>query len=189
VNNLPSLPTVAQLRPVGTGAAVLTRRNFLVYSGVGLVSLSLLPVTSAFANRTDITPNDAQGFNALCQLLTNKSLDMPLTTRALSALTAVDKAFTEKTMMLSSFIKKGNHTSIEALKAAPDFQGEIRQTALTIISSLYLGYAGTPRPDHAEDNTQFVTYTGALMYRLTYKYTPIPSYSRWSTGYWTSVPK
>lgn len=189
MNNLPPLPSVAQLRPVGRGAAVLTRRKFLVYSAAGLVSMSLLPAAASLAATAGSQDIEERTFNRLCQFLTGKELQLSLTQRAFSALNQVDKEFGRKATALAMFIKNGQFASIETLKVAAELKDELRATALNIIASLYLGYAGTARPDHAEDDTQFVTYTEALMYRLTYDYTPIPSYSRWSTGYWTSVPK
>jgi Membrane bound FAD containing D-sorbitol dehydrogenase. len=189
VSKLLPLPAVAQLRQSQTGAAVTSRRHFLMYSGVGMMSLTLLPNLSAFANTPVISSDDGTDFHQLCEFLTAKTLEPALTQRALSALNQVNGAFSQQAQQLAALIHNGRYASIEALKVAPDFIGKAKQTAMNIIASLYLGYAGTAQPGKAEDDTQFVTYTQALMYRQTYAYTPIPSYSRWSTGYWTSVPK
>lgn len=148
-----------------------------------------LPGKSAWAALQASTGNGSAEFHALSQFLTAKSLDATLTDRALSALTKVDAVFATQASQLADFIRQGGFNDIEALKTAASFNETYRSTALKIIASLYMGFAGTPRPGHAEDDTQFVTYTQALMYRLTYDYVPIPSYSRWSTGYWTSVPQ
>lgn len=189
MSKLPPLPTVAQLQRSSAVAAVLSRRHFLVYSGAGLMSLTLLPNVSVFAESTAMGETGGTRFHQLCEFLTGKELQMSLTERAFSALSKVDSQFGPLAENLASLIHQGRYASIEALKVAPEFSEETRRTAMNIIASLYLGYAGTARPGHAEDDTQFVTYTQALMYRQTYKYTPIPSYSRWSTGYWTTIPK
>ncbi|MGK3124257.1 sugar dehydrogenase complex small subunit [Candidatus Pantoea formicae] len=189
MSKLLPLPAVAQLRQSQAGAAVLSRRHFLMYSGAGMMSLTLLPNLSTFASTPTIASNDGADFHQLCEFLTAKTLEPSLTQRAYSALSHVDDTFAQKAQQLAGLIHKGRYANIEALKVAPELTGEVKQTAMNIIASLYLGYAGTARPGHAEDDTQFVTYTQALMYRQTYAYAPIPSYSRWSTGYWTSVPK
>ncbi len=189
MNKYPPLPALAELHPAGFNSAGVTRRSFLIYSAAGLVSISLIPASESFAALPVSNVEEENEFNRLCRFLTGKDLSLSLTKRSFSALSHVDTDFEQRARELSAFIRRGHYASIEALKVDSKFDDHLRQTALSIISSLYLGYAGTARPDHSEDNTQFVTYTEALMYRLTYDYTPIPSYSRWSTGYWTSVPK
>ncbi len=79
-------------------------------------------------------------------------------------------------------------TSAAAFKVHRGLSESLRQDALAIVSSLYLGYAGVAKWGVANDDSQFITYTEALMYRLSTGYTPIPSYSPWDTGYWTRTP-
>lgn len=189
MNNLPNLPSVTMLRGKTPGIGILSRRSFLLYSGVSLMALSLFRSPDALASLTQPDLKAEEQFRRLCEFLTAKELDLSLTSQAFSALTKVDAKFNDKAASLADFIRNNKVVDIEALKAFPSFTAGIRETALNIIGSLYMGYAGTPRPGQAEDDTQFVTYTQALMYRLTYEFTPIPSYSRWSTGYWSTLPK
>ena len=64
----------------------------------------------------------------------------------------------------------------------------LRETAATIVSAWYLGYTGTPIPLRAEDDTGFVTFTGALMYEPTMDATVRPSYARAGLNYWVEPP-
>lgn len=183
MSHLSLLPSVAQLRAADKGIGVLSRRRFLLYSGAGLLSLALLKGRNAWAAPLSLNGSEEEKFHQLCQFLTVKELNASLTVRALAAFSKVDAGFGAQAASLGAFVQREGFSDIEALKNAPQFTGELKKTALTIISGLYLGYAGTPQAS-AEDNTQFITYTQALMYRQTYDHTPIPSYSRWSTGYW-----
>lgn len=122
------------------------------------------------------------------QFLTGKGLDKALCDRAGSAITINNPNFFENLVKLQDFIKENDVSDVEALQTTPGFEGELRDTAKLLISALYLGYSGTPKAHSSVDDVQFVTFTQAITYQITHPYTPIPSYSRWGTGYWAHLP-
>jgi len=163
-----------------------SRRSFITGSAALLGTFSVVPVSAiAFAKENSASVSNMQ---EIAQFLTGKTIDSSLAERAGIALTKIDPDFTVQLLQLAKFIHAGKISDIEALKVAPGFEGEVRSTAQKIISALYLGYAGDPVMLSSEDNVQFVTYTQAITYQLTEKYTPVPSYSRWGTGYWEHLP-
>ena len=161
----------------------ISRRKFLTLTSV-TVSASFIPVMNAQV----LAQTTGADFQKLSAFLTGKEIKQELAQKAWDALLKVDNTFSEHYEKLRNFITSYNVKTVDDLQQHPDFKGELRQTAMTLISAYSLGYAGTARPVHAEDNTVFITYNDALMYSLTYHYTPIPSYSRWGTGYWSYVP-
>jgi fructose 5-dehydrogenase small subunit len=174
------------------------RRAFIAQSGVTLGALAVFP--SLAVSQAQVSPAaqaassaasaaiSDPAFHQLAEFLTGKTLDGALTVRTLQALKKVDPPFDAKAGAVSRYIAANTFTNIDAFTQHADLPAQIKADALAIVSALYLGYAGTARTGVAHDNTQFVSYTQALMYRLTNRYTPIPSYSRWGTGYWTTVP-
>ncbi|MDF7673723.1 sugar dehydrogenase complex small subunit [Acetobacteraceae bacterium ESL0709] len=132
---------------------------------------------------------DTSTIHYLSELLTAKTIDPSLATRAGQAITRTDPSFPAHITALKQFLELHNITDIEALKSNPGFEGEIKTAAQKLISALYLGYAGQPVMLSSDDNVEFVTYREALTYRLTKDYTPVPSYSRETTGYWASLPE
>ncbi|WP_321880952.1 sugar dehydrogenase complex small subunit [Paraburkholderia bannensis] len=169
------------------------RRAFLSHGGLMLGALAVFPALAVSqAQAGQDSPGAAisqQDFHQLAQFLTGKTLDGALAVRALAALMKVDAQFGAKAASISSYIAKNTLADVDAFSRHAVLPENIKADALAIIASFYLGYAGTAKSGAAHDNTQFVTYTQALMYRLTERYTPIPSYSRWGTGYWTTVPR
>ncbi|TMV86492.1 hypothetical protein FGG78_19795 [Thioclava sp. BHET1] len=164
------------------GRHTLSRRKFLLSSAAVGAFMSSAGNSFAAALSSDVE------IQKTAQLLTGKAVDSDLASRAVSALTKVSADFPKDLAALQSFIGAHQISDIEALKATPAFQGKLRQTALDMIGALYLGYAGTPKALSATDDVEFVTYSQALTFQLTHPYTPIPSYSRWSTGYWAEKP-
>lgn len=127
-------------------------------------------------------------FHDTAQILTGKTFSLSLAKRAYVALARVDNGFPHRAQALSRFLYANGVTNADAFKVHRALSESLRQDALAIVSSLYLGYAGVAKWGVAKDGTQFVTYTEALMHRFSTRYTPIPSYSRWNTGYWTRMP-
>jgi len=166
-----------------------SRRNFLFWGGAAAAASFVLVLSAQAAvelNEGIVTPA-AAGFHDISQFLTGKEIVPQLAERAWWALTNHDSSFGEKYQILRDFIAASNARTIDQLKTHKAFDTALRQTALAIISAYYLGYVGTPRSLRAHDDTIFITYTQALMYRLTYEQTPIPTYSRWESGYWGSL--
>lgn len=168
------------------GAVSTSRRSFILHSVALIGTFSVMPISSVFAEES---PAKAlNGMQQLAQFLTAKPIDAALAQRAGSALTITDANFPANLLKLADFIAKNGLASVDNLKTTPGFEGDLKTTAQQIISALYLGYAGDPVQLSAKDNVQFVSYTQALTYQLTKAYTPIPSYSRWGTGYWDKLP-
>ncbi|WP_310631244.1 sugar dehydrogenase complex small subunit [Paraburkholderia sp.] len=174
------------------GAPDGARRVFLAQGGVMLSALAMFPALAIAPAHAEpgapVAAISQQDFHQLAQFLTGKTLDGALAVRALDALLKVDAQFGAKAAAISRYIATHSLADVDAFSQYAALPATIKADALAIISSFYLGYAGTAKSGAAHDNTQFVTYTQALMYRLTERYTPIPSYSRWGTGYWTTVP-
>ena len=162
--------------------SALSRRNFLFTTGLTF-SVTAVPWINSAASAQGL----GSDFRSLSEFLTAKPISQSLADRAQIALATVNPGFAQKVSGLISFLKSVNAASIDAIKDDPRFAGQLKTDALTIVSAYYLGFAGTPDSAKAEDNTVFITYTAALMYRLTYEHTPIPSYSRWGTGYWSTL--
>jgi len=174
--------------PAAGGA--FSRRNFLVFGGAAAAAAHFAPVITARAaveTAGGLAASVGGDFYRISQFLTGKEMAPLLAERAWWALTNHDSAFAGKYEALRAFIAASRARTINELKTDKAFSPALRQTALAIISAYYLGYVGTPQSLHAHDDTIFITYTQALMYRLTYDKTPIPTYSRWESGYWDSL--
>ncbi|NVO27230.1 hypothetical protein HJ526_07360 [Donghicola sp. C2-DW-16] len=159
-----------------------TRRLFLMGTAALMASGALISrPLPAIAQTADSM--------AIAELVTGKTIDPALAKRAVDAITVTQPDYPQALSRLASFAAEQGITDVETLKTADGFDGELKTTAKTLISALYLGYAGTPVAHTSDDGVQFVTYTQALTYRLTEPYTPIPSYSRQGTGYWAHLPE
>ncbi len=168
-------------RDRGPHAVRPTRRMFLLGSAAVLASAAVVShPLSAIAQTSDAM--------SMAELVTGKSIDPALASRAIEAITVNQPDFPQALEKLRAFAEENGITDVETLKTADGFDGDLKDTAKTLLSALYLGYTGTPKAHSSTDNVQFVTYTQALTYRLTEPYTPIPSYSRWGTGYWAELP-
>jgi len=165
----------------------ITKRRFLLSSAALFGTAAIAGTTPGLA-LADTTPATSD-LTKMASFLTGKSVDAALAQRAGSAIGKIDQTYPQALAKLQAFIAANNIADVESLQDAPGFDDELRGTARTLISALYLGYAGTPKGQSATDDVQFVTYTQALTYQLTYPFTPIPSYSRWSSGYWAHLPE
>lgn len=163
-----------------------SRRSFITSSAAILGAFTVAPVFGL--DITSSKANSLTGMQGIAEFLTAKKIDAALANKAGAALSKIDSEFTTHLISLANFIIKNNIQDIETLKSANGFEGDIKLTAQKIISALYLGYAGDPIPLSSDDNVQFVTYTQAITFKLTERFTPIPSYSRWGTGYWEHLP-
>ncbi|MHB8284706.1 MAG: sugar dehydrogenase complex small subunit [Caulobacteraceae bacterium] len=166
---------------------MLSRRKLLASAAV--VSGVAVAGVGPYLAMSQGSPAPTLDLHPLAQLLTGKPLDPWVVARATSVITSQNPNFPADATALAGFIKTNNIADIEALKVDPRFAGKMHDTAKLLISALYLGYVGTPGDASAHDGVQFVTFTDALTFRLTHDFTPIPSYSRWGTNYWTTVPK
>ena len=174
--------------PAGRAEALaggLDRRGFVVSGAFALAALggARWLVAPALAE-------DADTFLRLSAFLTDvPDLDATLAARAFGQLTALDATFPEKTAQLAGAVTSSLAPSIDDFLAHPaSSDTALRETAATIVSAWYLGYTGTPVPLRAEDDTGFVTFTGALMYRATIDATVRPTYARDGLNYWVEPP-
>lgn len=177
------------------GDTVFSRRSFLLL-GSSAIASAFMPAIAARGSVADIINNTESGadisaqadtdFRKISQFLTGKDLSPELCARAWWALTNHDSAFIGKYQALRNFIAAGNAADIDSLKTDAAFTEELQQTAAAMISAYYLGYVGAPQAVRAHDDTIFITYTQALMYRLDYERVPIPTYSRWGEDFWGS---
>ena len=178
----------AGLEALGTDRASgrgIDRRTFLVSGTFALAALG--------GTRALIVPaeaSDAETFRTLSAFLTETPyLDPALAARAFGQLTELDPAFPEKVGRLSEVVTSSLAPSMDDFLAHPASSGSaIRETMVTIVSAWTLGYTGTPVPLRAEDDTRFVTFTGALMYRPTMDATVRPTYARDGLNYWVEPP-
>jgi hypothetical protein len=163
----------------------LDRRGFVMAGAVALAAFGGVRwlVTPALAS-------DADTFLTLSGFLTDvPDLDPALAARAFGQLTQLDAGFPEKTARLAGAVTSSLAPSIDDFLAHPaSSDTALRETATTIVSAWYLGYTGTPVPLRAEDDTGFVTFTGALMYRATIEATVRPTYARDGLNYWVEPP-
>lgn len=163
----------------------LNRRSFLVGSTMLAGTISTFSQVPAA-----LAEDEAQGqvMVRVASLLAGKDVDPILVARAESALKISDEGFSEGFAVLAHFISANGITDSRSLDAAPGFDGELRETAKTLLKALYLGYTGEPQAHVANDGVQFVTFTQALGFQVTSPFVPIPSYSRWRSGYWAALP-
>lgn len=134
--------------------------------------------------------SDAETFGTLSAFLTDASdIDPAVAARAFGQLTELDATFPEQTANLADAVSSSLAPSMDDFLAHPaSGDTALRQTMLTIVSAWYLGYTGTPVALRAEDDTGFVTYTGALQFRPTMDATVRPTYARAGLNYWVEPP-
>lgn len=168
------------------GEISASRRSFLIKTTALLASFTLIPahaVITAPAGTSVISQ-----LQKTAQFLTESQQDPQLISRAANALLKVNSNFAADLQQLSKLIEDNKINNVNELKTSKLFEGKPQQTAKDILSALYLGYAGTPVMLSSEDNVVFVAYAQALTYQLTKDFTPVPSYSRWKSGYWAHLP-
>lgn len=169
-----------------------SRRRVLLSAGMVAAAASLLPwAKMAYAQSpAQASPAELVQFLALSELLTcHKSLPADVSARLYAALAAGDRTLGARVANLAKALSDAGITDMSKFKnSAVDQNATLKALAMQIVSGWYLGYSGTPGPEAATDNVQFITYTGALMYRPTVDVTVIPTYSRAGTNYWSQPP-
>ncbi len=185
---------MSERQTAGTGkgqqAAIggaLDRRAFLVSGAFALTALAgtrWLVATAAAA------PADTDAFRTLSAFLTGApGLDAEIAARAFGQLTELDASFPEKAGVLASAVATSDAPSMDDFLAHPASSDlALRTTAVTVVSAWYLGYTGTPIALRAEDDTGFVTFTGALQFEPTMDATLRPTYARAGLNYWVEPP-
>jgi fructose 5-dehydrogenase small subunit len=109
--------------------------------------------------------------------------------RAWSQLVALDAGFPQAVQRLRDAVTQAGLVSMSAFLASPLAQdAALIRTATTITSAFYLGFTGTPVSHRDKDDTGFVTFAGALMWRPTIDNTVIPTFARGKTDYWIAPP-
>jgi fructose 5-dehydrogenase small subunit len=129
-------------------------------------------------------------FTDISRFITGSKLDdASALDRAWSQLVALDAGFPEAVRHLSDAVKQARLTSMAAFLASPLAKNAaLIKTATTITSAFYLGFTGTPVSHRDKDDTGFVTFAGALMWRPTIDNTVIPTFARGKTDYWIEPP-
>jgi hypothetical protein len=167
----------------------MRRRDLLV--GIGVVALlagSGVALETSFAAADGGAPPVA--FVQLSQFITGADLtDRPAMARAWTQLSALDAGFPAAVAQLHSAVVNGGFKAMPDFLASPLAKGATAlKTVGAITSAWYLGYTGTQRSLTMTDDTGFVTYTGALMWRPTAGLMVIPTYSLGATNYWVDPP-
>jgi hypothetical protein len=166
------------------------RRSFLISAGRAGIGASAICLTGWLISTSEAANENVETFRALSGLVTGKSdLDISLAERAYAQLRVLDADFPQKVAALAELARSSGAKTIDALLASSRGGDETSRAAIvTIVSTWYLGFTGTPISLRAEDSTGFVTFTKALMYEPTIDATVRPSYARAGTGYWVDPP-
>jgi hypothetical protein len=177
--------TQASLRPAA--GSDIDRRGFIVS---GAFALTALYGARWLVATAEAAPADAGAFRTLSAFLTGApDLDAELVARAFGQLTELDASFPEKAGALASAVATSDAPSMDDFLAHPASSDlGLRASAATIVSAWYLGYTGTPIALRAEDDTGFVTFTGALQYAPTMDATVRPTYARAGLNFWVEPP-
>jgi hypothetical protein len=167
--------------------AAIDRRAFIV---AGAFALTAVAGTRWLVASAEAAPADAEAFRTLSAFLTGApDLDAEIAARAFGQLTELDAAFPEKAGALAAAVATSDAPSVDDFLAHPASSDlGLRATAITVVSAWYLGYTGTPIALRAEDDTGFVTYTGALQFEPTMDATVRPTYARAGLNYWVEPP-
>lgn len=172
---------------------MISRRTLLstgaTLTGVGLLTSSW--IGAALAQQvSQAATTDAEQLLQLSLFLTEReSLDASLAQRVLARCTEADPAFADKMKSLWGQIQQQGLSHAGLLRSSPIYQDPVhKDTVQKIVRAWYLGYTGTPVSLRAVDDTELVTFTGALAYTPTLDATVIQTYSRGHTNYWVNPP-
>lgn len=165
----------------------LDRRGFIV---AGAFALTAFAGARWLVATAEAAPADAEAFRTLSAFLTGApDLDAGIAARAFGQLTELDASFPEKVGALAAAVATSDAPSMDDFLAHPASSDVgLRAGAATIVSAWYLGYTGTPISLRAEDDTGFVTFTGALQFEPTMDATVRPTYARAGLNYWVEPP-
>lgn len=128
-------------------------------------------------------------FMRTSRLLTgHNEIDDTLADMAWSALVKRDQGFAQAYAKLTAAIKAEGVSDFHKLpQAAFLHQPDLKAATVALVYAWYLGRVGEVQ-DRSENGPEFVTYTGALMWRPTIDVTVIPTYSRGRPGFWAERP-
>jgi hypothetical protein len=168
-------------------SGALDRRGFIVSGAFALTAFAGARWLVAAA---EAAPADTGAFLTLSAFVTGAvDLDAEIAARAFGQLTELDASFPDKAGALAAAVAASDAPSMDDFLAHPESSDVgLRATAVTIVSAWYLGYTGTPIALRAEDDTGFVTYTGALQFEPTMDATVRPTYARAGLNYWVEPP-
>jgi hypothetical protein len=155
----------------------LARREVLL-GGVlfGLATLSVPPAISAPVSWSD---EASARFMEISALLIPHRLNKEIGKRIGAAMSALNPSLSEHVSGLLDVARKSNARTVEDF--FPDVpEGPLKETALSIISSWYLGVV-TDAPD-----AEVIAYEYALMYQPTRDVMTIPSYAISGPNKWTA---
>ena len=167
------------------------RRGLLAgIGGAALIAGSGVSLDTLIAATAPVgTPPAA--FVATSRFVTGSALaDEAAIARAWSQLVALDAGFAAAVDHLHAAVGSVGLANMSAFLASPlGKDAALLKTVETITSAWYLGYTGTPGDHVVKDDTGFVTFAGALMWRPTIDATVIPTYARGGTDYWVNPPE
>jgi hypothetical protein len=168
------------------------RRRVLLSAGLMAAAAALLPwARMAYADApAQASPAELDAFLGLGERLTGRAhLPPDISARLFAALAQGNHAFGASVIRLVKAMDIAGIDDMRAFKgSAVDTNPELKALAVSIVSGWYLGYTGTPGGAVVKDDTQFITYTGALMFEPTRDVTVIPTYARAGTDYWAVAP-
>lgn len=168
------------------------RRRVLISAGLVAAAGALLPwARMVYAESpAQASPAQLDAFLRLGQRLTGREhLPPDISARLFAALAQGDRTFGANVSRLIQAMDAAGISDMHRFKGSSvDTNPEMKALAVSIVSGWYLGYTGTPVGLAVKDDTQFITYTGALMFAPTRDVTVIPTYARAGTDYWAAAP-
>lgn len=175
----------------GPGASLISVKRRGLLLGIGTTALMAgmgIEVGAFGAAPADTLPPAA--FVEISRFVTGSKLDdASALGRAWSQLVALDAGFPNSVRNLTAAVKLAGLASMAAFMASPLAKdAALVKTATTIVSAFYLGFTGTSVSHRDKDDTGFVTFVGALMWRPTIDNTVIPTFARGKTDYWIEPP-
>ncbi|TCQ99415.1 sugar dehydrogenase complex small subunit [Neorhizobium sp. JUb45] len=170
----------------------LSRRNLLkalTYSvPAAWLATGSLTASGALA-QVAATAKAPADFMRISRLLTgHPEIDDTLADMAWSALVRRDDGFEAAYASLVQAIQVADLQEFTDLPQSPAMSDPAHKAAaVSLISAWYLGRVGEVL-ERAEPGPDFITYTGALMWRPTLDVTVLPTYARAGPGYWAAAP-
>lgn len=167
-----------------------SRRSFLKGMTFLLPAAWLLKAGTggAYAQVT-ATASAPPDFMEISKLLTgHPEIDDGLADLAWSALVRREEGFAQSYDQLSAAITGGALSRFEDLpQSAVMTDPALKGTAVALIYAWYLGRVGEVL-ERGEPGPDFISYTGALMWRPTIDATLIPTYAQGGPGHWATPP-
>jgi hypothetical protein len=168
------------------------RRRVIVSAGLMAAAASLLPWSRMAYGQSpaQASPAELDAFLRLSERLTvRKALPADVSARLYAALAGGDRGFGPRVSALARALDTAGIDDMRRFKGSVvEADPALKKLAVDIVSGWYLGYTGIPVGLAVTDDTQFITYTGALMFDPTHDVTVIPTYARAGTDYWSAAP-